>query len=450
MASRKPGTQAGDSAAVGFSERFRLPHIFNKIKDRSGEDSVRIDEDRPNRGRTDSTERARHARRRPALPVVFIAALLLHGCVLPGIKSSDWGSENGPVAAEESDGLLKPRIPGASQQEEGPPVLAPPGSVMAPGSATDPNAPSTALPGTPPGEQPQQRTGQGGSDRFLVKPEHVTPGAGATDRSTDPSPLTQPRVAQSAKNDSEFTDPEAARSQPAATPRTQSPETLSAEERRRPAWMTENPSTGSESQRKARTSRPYASNPYVPGADQPSARREPEARPQPQPTTPSQPLPNTQHQPSAQPELQPDPRTAAEAQPSTTTGTDPTPQPTTSPQPEGAPQPTDPAPGRTAGMGKKWEDQKVLNAAVKKAKEFAAPKKIKVCYDVEPDEWWVFIYDDVGNRIDLKQFVWNRNREILEPHLVLSDPIPHSRLDDHLYKKESGRACEVYEVPGER
>jgi len=98
----------------------------------------------------------------------------------------------------------------------------------------------------------------------------------------------------------------------------------------------------------------------------------------------------------------------------------------------------------TGGHRKVWEDQKVKTAAQEMARGFPAVKKIQVCYQVEADEWWVTLYDDMGVEIDLKQFTWNRDQEKLEPFLVLKR-VPASRLDAHLTTKRPGMACEIVE-----
>jgi hypothetical protein len=95
----------------------------------------------------------------------------------------------------------------------------------------------------------------------------------------------------------------------------------------------------------------------------------------------------------------------------------------------------------------KWEeDQKVRVAALKKAEEYPNVKKIKICLSVQDDEWWIIFYNDIGTAIDLKQFVWDRKTEALEPHLVIKQ-IPRSQLESHLTRKQPGRGCEVLDPP---
>ncbi|MCA1959574.1 MAG: hypothetical protein LDL33_02165 [Desulfomonile sp.] len=92
-----------------------------------------------------------------------------------------------------------------------------------------------------------------------------------------------------------------------------------------------------------------------------------------------------------------------------------------------------------------WEDEKVKSAALHIAKTVPNVRKIQMCYAVEEDEWWVSLYDDIGLAVDVKQFVWNRELEILEPFLV-QKRIPRGQLDEHLSRKTPDRACEVIDL----
>ncbi len=93
-----------------------------------------------------------------------------------------------------------------------------------------------------------------------------------------------------------------------------------------------------------------------------------------------------------------------------------------------------------------WEDQKVKNAAFEMARSIPSVTKIQVCYALEDDEWWVILYDDLGSAIDVKQFVWNREQELLEPFLVINR-IPRGSLDLHLTRRTPDRACQILDRP---
>lgn len=83
--------------------------------------------------------------------------------------------------------------------------------------------------------------------------------------------------------------------------------------------------------------------------------------------------------------------------------------------------------------------------ALEKAKELGTIVRIKVCHVAEDDEWWAFLYKDEGSIIDLKQFVWNRKTEKLEPFLVIRQ-IKKDQLDSELRKKEAGRKCMLVDI----
>ncbi|MBI5570154.1 MAG: hypothetical protein HY914_09435 [Desulfomonile tiedjei] len=110
---------------------------------------------------------------------------------------------------------------------------------------------------------------------------------------------------------------------------------------------------------------------------------------------------------------------------------------------------TEPPPLSTQGgpkeVPREWEDQRIKGAAQQLAKQSAGVKKGKVCYSVKNDEWWVILYQDSADAYDVKQFVWNREQERLEPFLVVTR-IAKSRLEDHLNGSEHGRTCEVLDL----
>ena len=144
---------------------------------------------------------------------------------------------------------------------------------------------------------------------------------------------------------------------------------------------------------------------------------------------PEQPLAQPQAQPPSPPELQAPPPAQNRS------GINPAPLPSG--------RAASPPPKSSAGQ---WEDQKVRKAAQEILKRYPTAKKVKICYAVKDDEWWVILYDDAGTYYELRQFVWDRDREKLDPHLVLKR-IAKSRLQDHLTANEPDRACEVMD-PG--
>jgi hypothetical protein len=94
---------------------------------------------------------------------------------------------------------------------------------------------------------------------------------------------------------------------------------------------------------------------------------------------------------------------------------------------------------------REWEDQKVKEAALELAKNFPRVTKIKVCYSVKDDQWWVTLFDNAGAYTDLKPYTWNRNLEKLQVFLVVNR-IPSTRVQEQLNQEEPGKACEVLDA----
>jgi hypothetical protein len=95
---------------------------------------------------------------------------------------------------------------------------------------------------------------------------------------------------------------------------------------------------------------------------------------------------------------------------------------------------------------KTWEDEKVKALALELAKGAPAGTKVKICYAVKKDEWWVILYEDTGTVFDLKQYSWNREQNKLEQFLVLKT-VPKDKIEEDLASSEPDRACEVLDTP---
>ncbi len=93
-----------------------------------------------------------------------------------------------------------------------------------------------------------------------------------------------------------------------------------------------------------------------------------------------------------------------------------------------------------------WEDEKVKTLALELAKGSSAASKMKICYAVKRDEWWVILYEDTGTVFEVKQYSWNREQNKLEPFLVFKT-VPKDQIEEHLNSSEPDRACEVLETP---
>lgn len=123
------------------------------------------------------------------------------------------------------------------------------------------------------------------------------------------------------------------------------------------------------------------------------------------------------------------------------------------PKPAPESQETHRAKGKAGGAAKpgeksdetEWEDQKVRHAAMGLRDAHGPAQKMKLCYAVKDDEWWVTFYEDAGSHYELKQYVWDRDLERLEPFLVLKR-VGKERFDQHLSMGEPDRACEVIDL----
>lgn len=109
-------------------------------------------------------------------------------------------------------------------------------------------------------------------------------------------------------------------------------------------------------------------------------------------------------------------------------------------------EPLQPPGGQSGPAEQEWEDQKVRDAAVVMAKASPEVKKIKICYAVKQHEWWVILYEQGQGFFELKQYIWNKESEKLDPFLVVKR-IPAARFQQHLTEEEPGKACEILEPP---
>jgi len=100
----------------------------------------------------------------------------------------------------------------------------------------------------------------------------------------------------------------------------------------------------------------------------------------------------------------------------------------------------------TAAESHEWEDQKVKHMALELAAKSPETKKVRICYAVKDNEWWIILYEDAGAFYELKQYIWDKDQDKLEPFLVLKK-IPKSRFEEHIKQSEPNRACEMLELP---
>lgn len=94
------------------------------------------------------------------------------------------------------------------------------------------------------------------------------------------------------------------------------------------------------------------------------------------------------------------------------------------------------------------EDEYVRTVAIKLADRHPAIDKMRICYNTEDSEWWIFLYQNTGAYYELKQYVWNINLDEPQPFLVV-ERVSKYRLKKHLYSKEPRRKCKVLDPPKE-
>ncbi len=100
---------------------------------------------------------------------------------------------------------------------------------------------------------------------------------------------------------------------------------------------------------------------------------------------------------------------------------------------------------RNTGPGQ-WEDRRVEAAAMELALKTPGVIKLKICYDLNQDEWWVVLFEDHGPIVEIRPFVWNRDSASFEPFLVVRQ-IAKDRLQVQLSEDEPSRPCRVVDLP---
>lgn len=90
--------------------------------------------------------------------------------------------------------------------------------------------------------------------------------------------------------------------------------------------------------------------------------------------------------------------------------------------------------------------RQLKNAAHELAKKHRPVRKMQLCHVAKDDEWWLFLYKDIGPVIDVRHFIWNWEKEKFAPFLVVKR-IPKSKLSSHLNKKVPGRKCKILAPP---
>jgi hypothetical protein len=65
------------------------------------------------------------------------------------------------------------------------------------------------------------------------------------------------------------------------------------------------------------------------------------------------------------------------------------------------------------------EKDRVKQITLDLAQKFPAARKIKICHDKKSAEWWFTLYEESGDVIDIKQYVWKIDQDQPEPFLVI-------------------------------
>lgn len=93
------------------------------------------------------------------------------------------------------------------------------------------------------------------------------------------------------------------------------------------------------------------------------------------------------------------------------------------------------------------EEDLVKEAAVKLGQSFEPVVNIKICHLASKDEWWATIYHDLGQGVEIIQFVWNRELEKLDRFLIVPKRIPRNKLKVELTNNKPGSRCEILSPP---
>ena len=97
------------------------------------------------------------------------------------------------------------------------------------------------------------------------------------------------------------------------------------------------------------------------------------------------------------------------------------------------------------GQGKKKsfsERERVKEIGVELAQKSQNIKKLKICHDRKNAEWWFTCYEDLGDILDLKQYVWKIDQDQPEPFLVIKR-ISKDKLQSHLSASDPDKTCRV-------
>jgi hypothetical protein len=92
------------------------------------------------------------------------------------------------------------------------------------------------------------------------------------------------------------------------------------------------------------------------------------------------------------------------------------------------------------------EGVRVRKAAIELAKTLGEIEKMKICYSSKDKEWWGIFYQTIVSGVDVRQFIWNPEKERFEPFLVMRR-IPKSKLDSEARRNETDKTCTQVPLP---
>lgn len=87
-----------------------------------------------------------------------------------------------------------------------------------------------------------------------------------------------------------------------------------------------------------------------------------------------------------------------------------------------------------------------MSLARELARKLPRIRKIKLCRDVEEEDWWICLYEEKGPYLELQQYTWNAYQDRPQPFLVL-ERIARSGLQKHLTRVSPGMKCQVLDPP---
>ena len=86
----------------------------------------------------------------------------------------------------------------------------------------------------------------------------------------------------------------------------------------------------------------------------------------------------------------------------------------------------------------------VRDIAIGLAKKHAPVDQMRLCYAKKTREWWITLFRNEGHVLELKQYIWNKLEDKLDPFCV-EKRIAKDALADYLSEQPRGRECSAFE-----